>query len=205
MGAFLFSFVFETNHNVKIATNKDRDKVVEILYESFINITIPNSINFVINKSGSRRKRLKALMEFQFDMSMLFGKIFLNEEENSCILYLDKKRFNIKKFILEIKLLLRCIGFNNLFKVLKREKLIKSFHPKEDFVHLWLMAVIPDKQGLGIGSKLLTDSLKIYENQLIYVETTTPENLSFYKQNGFIIFHETFELDYPLFFLTKTK
>lgn len=53
---------------MKKATYEDREKVVTILCQAFINVLIPNSINFVIKNSGNRYKRLKALMEFQFDV-----------------------------------------------------------------------------------------------------------------------------------------
>ncbi len=186
---------------MKKATSKDRKKTVDILCEAFINVLIPNSINFVVNNSGNRYKRLKALMEFQFDLSLLDGKVFLSDDEKGCILYIERIEFSFKKILLEIKLLFNSIGVNNVFKVIKREKLLENFHPKEKFVHLWIMAVLPNEQGKGIGTKLLKESLKIYQDQLIYVETTTPENREFYIQNDFVIFHETFELNYPLYFL----
>lgn len=188
---------------MKKATYKDRQKVVDILCQAFIDVLIPNSINFVVKNSGNRYSRLKALMEFQFDLSLLNGNVFLSDCNDGCILYLEQTGFSFKKLFLELKLLFACIGVDNMFKVLRREKLLNSFHPKEKFVHLWLMAVLPQKQGKGIGTKLLKESLKFYKNQFIYVETTTPENRSFYKQNGFVIFHETFELDYPLYFLKR--
>lgn len=186
---------------MKKATHKDREKVVNILCQAFINVLIPNSINFVIKNSGNRYKRLKALMEFQFDVSILNGSIFLSDDHKACVLYLDKFQISLKKIWLEIKLLFNCIGIENIFKVLQREKLLAKFHPEEKFVHLWLMAVVPGEQGKGIGTKLLKESMSKYENELIYVETTTLENRTFYQQNGFTIFHETFELDYPLYFL----
>ena len=140
-------------------------------------------------------------MEFQFDLSILNGSVFLSDDQKGCILYLDKFNFSFQKIWLELKLLFKCVGIENTFKILKREKLLKKFHPKEKFIHLWLMAVVPNQQGNGIGSKLLKESMNHYEHELIYVETTTLENRNFYKQNGFTIFHETFELDYPLYFL----
>lgn len=186
---------------MKKATYQDREKVVDILCQTFIDVLIPNSINFVVNKSGNRYKKLKSLMEFQFDKSMLFGNVFISDDSKGCILYLDKQGSGIKNFLLELKLLFTCVGIDNMFKVLKREKLLASFHPKEKFTHLWLMAVVPNEQGNGIGTKLLKESLEVYNGELIYIETTTPENRAFYTQNGFEIFHETFELDYPLYFL----
>lgn len=188
---------------MKKASFRDRKIVVDILCQAFVDVLIPNSINFVVNKSGNRYKRLKALMEFQFDLSMLDGNVFLSDDYKGCILYLDRNEFSFKKLLLESRLLFACIGLNNMFKVLRREKLLKSFHPKDKFIHLWLMAVIPNEQGKGIGTKLLNESLQLYTGELIYIETTTAENRAFYTQNGFEIFHETFELDFPLYFLTK--
>lgn len=186
---------------MKKATSEDREKTVDILYKTFINVLIPNSINFVVSNSGNRHKRLKALMEFQFDLSVLNGKVFLSDDEQGCILYLERIEFSLKKLLLEIKLLFKCIGLRNVLNVIRRERLLKNFHPEGQFVHLWIMAVLPGEQGKGIGTELLQESLKIYNSQLIYVETTTPENREFYIQNNFEIFHETFELNYPLYFL----
>ncbi|SDQ14613.1 Acetyltransferase (GNAT) domain-containing protein [Chryseobacterium soldanellicola] len=188
---------------MKKATYRDREKVTDILCQAFIDVLIPNSINFVVKSSGNRYKRLKLLMEFQFDMAVRYGSVFLTDDDKGCILYFEKQGFGIKKLLLELKLLLFCIGIENILKILRRERLLKSFHPEEKFVHLWLMAVLPNEQGRGIGTKLLKESFKRYHGTCIYVETTTPENRTFYTQNGFEIFHETFELDYPLYFLKK--
>ena len=186
---------------MRIAEKKDKIQVVNILTIAFIDVLIPNSINFVIKNDAKRRERLKSLMEFQFDMALELGYIFISDDSKGCIIFINKWKSTLKRIILEIKLLFNVIGIENVFQVLKREKLIKSYHPKQDFRHLWLMGVSPEAQGTGVGSKLLQESLKFYEGQLIYLETTTPENLKFYKKNGFTIFHETFELDYPLYFL----
>ncbi len=183
------------------ATYKDRDKAINILCRSFINILIPNSINFVVKKDGNREKRLMALMSYQFDIAMMYGNVFLSDDEKACILYLDKMKFSLKRILLEIKLVISCIGIENVPRVLKREKLLKAYHPEQKFIHLWLMGALPEEQGKGIGSKLLQESMATYSGELIYLETTTPENLKFYKKNGFTIFHETHELDYPLYFL----
>jgi hypothetical protein len=184
------------------ATSKDRETTIEILCQAFINELIPNSINFVINKKGNRERRLKALMYYQFDMALQYGSVFISDDGNGCILYLENTAFSLKKLWLEVKLVFNCIGIDRVFQVLAREKLIKVHHPKEKFIHLWLMGVIPEAQGQGTGTRLLRETMKRYPNNLIYVETTTLENRKFYKKNGFSVFHETHELGYPLYFLS---
>lgn len=186
---------------MRFAVKKDRDQVVDILMSAFIDVLIPNSINFVVKNDRRRKERLKSLMEFQFDIAFDLGYIFISDDSTGCIIFINKWKLNLRRIILEIKLLFNVIGIENVFQVLKREKIIKSYHPKEEFIHLWLMGVKPEAQGTGIGSKLLQETLNFYKGKLIYLETTTPENLKFYKKNGFNIFHNTFELDYPLYFL----
>ena len=199
---FLYKFVISnTKEIMRIAEKKDKIQVVNILTSAFIDVLIPNSINFVVKNDAKRPERLRSLMEFQFDMAIDLGYIFISDDSKGCILYINKWKSTLKRIILEIKLLFTVIGIENIFQVLKREKLINSYHPKEDFRHLWLMGVSPEAQGTGIGSTLLQETLNFYNGKLIYLETTTQENLKFYKKNGFTIFHETFELDYPLYFL----
>lgn len=184
-----------------VGTAKERDIAIDILCKSFYNILIPNSINFVVNEKGNRYKKLKALMSYQVDLALLYGKVFLNEDQTGAILYLDNPRQSLKRFYLELKLVFQCIGINNVFKVLKRENLLKKNHPDHSYIHLWLIGILPELQGKGIGTKLLNETLKEFQDEFIFVETTTPENLKFYQKNGFCIFYETHQLDYPLYFL----
>lgn len=186
---------------MRLAQKKDRILVVDILTSSFIDVLIPNSINFVVKNDARRKERLRSLMEFQFDIALDLGHIFISDDLKGCIIYVDKWKFSFRRILLEIRLLFAVIGIDNLFQVLKREKIIKSYHPKEEYIHLWLMGVLPEAQGTGVGSKLLQETLNFYQGKLIYLETTTQENLRFYGKNGFSVFHKTFELDYPLYFL----
>lgn len=190
---------------MRLAGKEDRDQVVNILTSAFVDVLIPNSINFVVKSDSKRKKRLKSLMEFQFDIALELGHIFISDGCKGCIIYVNKWKLTLRRIILEIKLLFTVIGIENVFQVLKREKIIKSYHPKGEFIHLWLMGVEPEAQGTGIGSMLLQETLEFYKGKLIYLETTTQENLKFYKKNGFNIFHHTHELDYPLYFLNYVK
>lgn len=183
------------------ATKQEKDIALEILHSAFFNVLIPNSINFTIKNDYKRHERLMALMDYQFKMSMKYGEVFISDDKNGCVLYIDKIYPSLNKVSWEIKLLFKCIGIENTYKTLKRENLLKKYHPKEPFKHLWLMGVRPKFQGKGIGSKLINETLKRYKGDLIYVETTIPPNIKFYKNLGFTVFHETHELNYPLYFL----
>jgi hypothetical protein len=53
------------------AQKKDRETAIEILTKAFIDVLIPNSINFVVKKDANREKRLRLLMGYQFDIEVV--------------------------------------------------------------------------------------------------------------------------------------
>lgn len=89
---------------MRLAEKKDKIKVVEILTSSFIDVLIPNSINFVVKNDGKREERLKSLMEFQFDIALDLGHIFISDDFKGCIIFIDKWKLTLNRIILEIKL-----------------------------------------------------------------------------------------------------
>ena len=62
-----------------------------------------------------------------------------------------------------------------------------EIHPKEPCWHLTFIAVDPALQGKGIGSALLSECLRQCDADYrpAYLESTNPENLSFYRRHGF--------------------
>jgi ribosomal protein S18 acetylase RimI-like enzyme len=191
------------------ASQGDKKAIVNLLWSTFIELKFPNSINFVVKQDQKRSIRLRYLMEYQVDVSLKFGEIWLSDNKKGCILLLfpEKKRLSFSLLLLEIKLAFFCIGIGNVIKVLKRESKLKKKHPKVPFIHFWLMGVMPELQGKRIGQKLLLEVLEKYNNsdKPFYLETTTKSNLKFYTKNGFTIFDNTNSLDYPLYFLKYEK
>jgi predicted N-acetyltransferase YhbS len=110
----------------------------------------------------------------------------------------------LKSIFLDIKLILNCIGVENIPKAIKRESAIKKLQPSLPVYYLWFLGVEPSHQDKGIGStlmaELLEDSAK--KNLPIYLETSTVKNLPWYKKFGFDTYHEL-DLSYKLFFLKR--
>ena len=191
------------------ASQEDKKTIVDLLWNTFMELKFPNSINFVVKQDQKRLIRLRYLMEYQFNVALKFGEIWLSDDKKGCILLLfpEKKRLSFSLLLWEIKLAFFCIGIGNVIKVLKRESKLKKNHPEIPFIHFWLMGVVPELQGKGIGKKLLTEVLEKYKNsdKPFYLETTTKSNLKFYIKNGFTIFDNTDTLAYPLYFLKYEK
>src|SRR5690554_904817 len=109
--------------------------------------------------------------------------------------------------MLDVKLILKSVGIRNVAKVLKRESTIKKNYPHDNIAYLWFIGVDPEKQGSGIGSKMLT---KIVEQNRstgrdIYLETSTQKNLPWYQKNGFKIYNEITDFGFPFYFLKNSR
>src|ERR1700757_3820757 len=110
------------------AGQSDKKLVVGILTDSF---NQNQSVNFIIRQDKKKQARIKALMEYSFDTCLLFGAVYLSDNNKGCalVLYPDKKRTTPRSVLLDIKLIIRCLGLTNLLKTMAREKKIAQQHP----------------------------------------------------------------------------
>lgn len=92
----------------------------------------------------------------------------------------------------DIKLIFQAVGFGNIGKTVKREKLINSIQPKMPMTYLWFIGVDPSIQNHGIGSKLLHEIIEYSNknNRPIYLETSTIKNLPWYEIFGFEVYNK---------------
>lgn len=185
------------------ANKSDKNLVVDILAKSFQN---NQSVNYIARQDEKRLTRIQVLMDYSFEVCYMFGDVYLSDDRKACalVLYPDKKKITLKSILLDIRLILLCIGIENIRKTLAREKLIKKMQPKEPMYYLWFIGVDPKHQNEGIGSILLNKLIEDSEHKdrPIYLETSTLQNLPWYKKFGFKIYHEA-ALSYKLFFLKR--
>ena len=188
---------------MKNADYKDKNLVIDILTKSF---DTNQSVNYIAKQDGKRLKRIRALMDYSFEVCYMFGDVFLSDDRKACalILYPDKKKTTLKSILLDIKLIFSCIGVENIKKALVRESKIKQLQPKTTMYYLWFIGVDPEYQNEGIGSVLLDEIINDSKNKQrpIYLETSILKNLPWYKKYGFQIYNEL-ELSYKLFFLKR--
>lgn len=186
------------------ATKDDKKLILDILTASF---HTNQSVNYIIKKDNRRDERIRSLMDYSFEICQKFGEVFLSEDRSGCalVVYPDKKKTTFQSILLSLKLIFKCIGFQNIQKTLKREAMIKKVQPKEAMTYLWFIGVDPEKQGHGIGTRLLTYILESsrMKNRPVCLETSTLSNLSWYKKFGFKIYWIE-NIGYELHFL-KTK
>ena len=185
------------------ANPNDRALVVNILSQAFDD---NQSVNYIVKQDSKRVKRIRVLMDYSFEVCSLFGAVYLSNDKKACalILFPDQKRPTLKSILLDLKLILFCVGLSGIQKTISRESLIKKIQPKEKMYYIWFIGVDKSNQHSGIGSKLLKEIIKDgnSKNLPIYLETSTLKNLPWYEQFGFKIYHEL-KLSYTLFFLKR--
>lgn len=184
-----------------IASNADKERIIEILTESFKE---NQSVNYIVKQDKNRIQRISKLIEYSFFQGTEYGKVFFSDDRNAAciIIFPDKKKTTFKSILWDSKLITKVIGFKKVKRTLQRESLLKQNYPKTPYVHLWYIGVDPTFHGNGIGSKLLQEVLDFCEGKPIYLETSVVSNLDWYKKFGFEIF-KTLELGYTLYLLKK--
>ena len=164
----------------------DKNQIIYVLTDSFQD---NQSTNFVIKQDNKREKRFRSLIEYSIFYGEKFGEVFLSEDKTSCYIILDtnKKKLTWRSILWDLRLVFKTIGIFRVGKVMKREALIKSHHPKEDFIHLWYIGVSPSAQGRGKGAELMQAIIEKAQAQQksIYLETSTQRNFKYYESFGF--------------------
>jgi len=67
-----------------------------------------------------------------------------------------------------------------------------DFQPNQDHWYLAFIALDPSKQGMGLGSLILKEALKVIDAQgkLAYLQSSNPQNISLYLRHGFEVMGE---------------
>ena len=181
----------------------DKNLVIDILTDSF---ETNQSVNYIVKQDNKRIKRIRSLMDYSFEVCYSYGEVFLSNNKKACalVLFPDKKKTTLKSIFLDIKLILSCVGLNNIMKAMNRESKIKAMQHKQLMYYLWFIGVDPKYQNSGIGTDLMDEVIKDsnLKERPIYLETSTLKNLPWYKKFGFDIYNEL-DLSYKLFFLKK--
>jgi hypothetical protein len=184
-------------------TIENKNRIVEILSKAFDE---NKSVNYIVPQDSKRSSRIRALMDYSYDVCSAFGKVYLTEDDNGCalVVYPEKKKTTLTSVFSDFKFIFKSIGITNIKKAMQREAVVKKQHPDGLLCYLWFIGTDPSQQGKGIGTTLLhqiiTDSEA--EKRIICLETSTQKNIAWYKQFGFEIYNQL-DFGYTLYCMKK--
>lgn len=185
------------------AETADRTLIIAILCDAFEDNP---SVNYLIRRDERRVKRLMALMAYAFDLCQLSGEAWLSDDRKGCALILmpHQKKTSLSSAWLDLRLIRQAIGFRQLRAALQRERSIKQLQPKGAHAYLWFIGVARKNQGRGTGSKLLKQVIANADSKglSICLETSVPENISWYEQFGFRAYNQL-DPGHTLYFLKR--
>lgn len=83
-------------------------------------------------------------------------------------------------------------GARGLYRFARSGLATARFHPSEPHYYLFLLGALPECQGQGIGSALISHVLRKCDDDFLpaYLENSKPENLAFYCGHGFEVMDE---------------
>jgi ribosomal protein S18 acetylase RimI-like enzyme len=69
---------------------------------------------------------------------------------------------------------------------------MEEHHPHDEHAYLWFLGVAPERQGMGLGSRLLRHGLRLADDtgHPAYLEATSEDNVRLYRRHGFEVVRE---------------
>lgn len=168
-----------------------QEKILNIIAESFDSNP---SVNWVVKNDKKRKKRIKELARYSYITSFARNGVFISSDKTGvalCYKY-NEKRETIRDYWNQLRLVIKAIGLNRVFEVLKRESYIKSKRPKSgDFLYFWFFGVEENGRGKTAAKELKEIIFK--ESNIkklpIYLETSVEKNMKVYQRYGFELYH----------------
>lgn len=145
-------------------------------------------------RSGARHM---AALEAFFS-GMLAGRdipqneVWMSADGNACISWLPPGARRAAVGFELVKWLpwsYRVFGFERFGRALAMQQSMEDHHPTEPHFYLALIAVSPEYQGTGLGSRILKATLEAVDAAGLpaYVENSRERNTRFYQNAGFVL------------------
>lgn len=186
------------------ATLADVDLIKKILLVSFKN---DPHVTWLLEESKSKFK-LKVLIDYVVHQTFRRGEMYLSDDNNAVALW-DFERSERMSFhyIWRNLAFLIQIGIKSVVRIVKSEAQVHSnFCKYPRYCHLYMIGVLPEAQGKGLGSTLMNPLIQRMKEKSIpvFLETANLRNVDIYKKKGFKIF-DTLTIGDQNLFLMSTE
>ena len=152
-------------------------------------------IDYFVRDDSGRSDGLHGLFDFCLrEQALAHGQVTMTWDGSACAAWLPPADpWPTMSLIQQIALLPRMTRICSLARVprlLATMRLLERHHPSGPPHHyLYLLAVLPERQGQGLGSALLQAGLRAIDRArgATYLETASERNLALYRRHGFVV------------------
>ena len=174
---------------IRLTTN-DTGWASELLEQAFYTDPL---LTFIYADKIDEPGRLNWFFRVTFRLAALYGESFSTAEKDGVLMILppDQKKMTIgmmyRSGFLAAPFRMGWASFSRLLRVMdfaeKEHKAAASF----DHFYIMTVGVLPARQGMGVGKKLMTKALEIADasNMPCYLETANKNNVPIYQRFGF--------------------
>jgi ribosomal protein S18 acetylase RimI-like enzyme len=177
---------------VRDADASDLPTLIEIASRAYRSDPL---IGYFVRDDPARSDGLRRLFDFCLrEQALAHGQVTMTRDRSACAAWLPPAKARPAMSLVEqIALLPRMTRICSLARVprlLATMRLLERHHPAGPPHHyLYLLAVLPERQGQGLGSALLQAGLRAIDRTrgATYLETASERNLALYGRHGFVV------------------
>jgi ribosomal protein S18 acetylase RimI-like enzyme len=176
---------------IRAAGAADLPTLIEIASEAY---RADPLISYFVRRDARRYQALHQLFDFCLrEQALAHGHVTMTHDGKACAAWLPPEARPTLPLVEQIALLPRMVRICSLGRVPRLAaalSLLERHHPSEPPHHyLYLLAVVPERQGEGLGSALLQAGLRAIDRAraATYLETATARNLALYERHGFAV------------------
>jgi ribosomal protein S18 acetylase RimI-like enzyme len=175
---------------IRRATPDDTPELVDAFARSFIDDAF---MRWLVSPGPGFRQRLERvftvyLREFGFARG---GRVEIAAGGAGAAIWIEPGAwgFRLGRQLRLLPEIAAVAGWGAVLPKLSAMRTIERHHPREVHWYLLAVGVVPGRRGQGLGSALLRPVLTAADATGLpaYLETPTPENLSFYRRLGFVV------------------
>lgn len=192
---------------MKKATPLDRDLVVMVICQSFLNNP---HISYILKRDMKYLSRLKTLADYVFDYGLRRKAIYISEDNGGIAIILKKEQLSMgcMDMIGQIKLAFKAITLSRVLKIQNIEGQIKSRRAKSfPFIYVWFFGVSNEALGTETSRIMMKFIFSLSEQMElpIIMETSSKRIQVIYKRFGFkeYNFYETPEKELTMWYMIR--
>jgi ribosomal protein S18 acetylase RimI-like enzyme len=163
----------------------DREAVARVLAAAFTDDPV---WSWMI-PAGGRERRLRRLFGALARHALAGGHAYMTEDRRAVALWSPPDAWKLPTAaLLRAAPTVAGAAGHRLPRLVGRLNDIEAHHARQPGGHWYLefLAVDPSAQGQGLGAALVADALG-RRDQPVYLESSNPRNLAFYRRNGFTV------------------